>query len=107
MFEGQSEAAIREHEAGLTLIRDTFRDVPKAIDIDEGYPDQLWVKDSRFLEYQRAGRDDQPGEKPVNGDRIRERSTEQRTDLRQTARERQDGCRKRRSLRGEELQLTG
>jgi len=48
VFEGQKEAAIREHEAGLTLIRDTFRDVPKAIDIDEGYPDQLWVRDSRF-----------------------------------------------------------
>jgi hypothetical protein len=47
-FDGQREAAIREHEAGLTLIRDTFRNVPKAIDIDEGYPDQLWVKDSRF-----------------------------------------------------------
>jgi len=47
-FEGQREAAIREHEAGLTLIRDTFQNVPKAIDIDEGYPDQLWVKDSRF-----------------------------------------------------------
>ena len=47
-FEGQREAAIREHEAGLTLIHDTFRDVPKAIDIDEGYPDQLWVKDSLF-----------------------------------------------------------
>jgi len=48
VFEGQQEAAIREHEAGLTLIRDTFRNIPKAIDIDEGYPDQLWVKDSRF-----------------------------------------------------------
>ena len=48
VFEGQGEAAIREHEAGLTLIRDTFRDVPKGIDIDDGYPDQLWVKDSRF-----------------------------------------------------------
>jgi len=48
VFEGQRAAAIREHEAGLTLIRDTFRNVPKAIDIDEGYPDQLWVKDSRF-----------------------------------------------------------
>jgi sugar lactone lactonase YvrE len=47
-FEGQREAAIREHEAGLTLIRDAFRDVPKAIDIDPGYPDQLWVKDCRF-----------------------------------------------------------
>jgi len=48
VFEGQTEAAIREHEAGLTLIRDLFRDVPKGIDIDDGYPDQLWVKDSRF-----------------------------------------------------------
>jgi sugar lactone lactonase YvrE len=47
-FDGQRESAIREHEAGLTLIRDTFRDVPKAIDIDPGYPDQLWVKDCRF-----------------------------------------------------------
>ena len=48
MFEGQRDAAIREHEAGLTLIRDTFRDVPAAIDIDPHYSDQLWVKDCRF-----------------------------------------------------------
>lgn len=48
VFEGQREAAIREHMAGLTLIRDTFRDVPVAIDIDPAYSDQLWVKDSRF-----------------------------------------------------------
>lgn len=47
-FDGQRESAIREHEAGLTLIRDVFRDIPKAIDIDDGYPDQLWVKDCRF-----------------------------------------------------------
>lgn len=47
-FEGQREAAIREHEAGLTLVRDEFRNVPTAIDIDRGYPDQLWVKESRF-----------------------------------------------------------
>jgi len=47
-FGGQRESAIREHEAGLTLIRDSFRDVPHAIDIDAGYPDQLWVKDCRF-----------------------------------------------------------
>jgi Pectate lyase superfamily protein/SMP-30/Gluconolactonase/LRE-like region len=44
-FEDQREAAIREHEVGLTLIRDTFRRVPTAIDIDAGYTDQLWVKD--------------------------------------------------------------
>jgi len=48
VFQGQSEAAIREHEAGLTLIRDAFRDVPTAIDIDPHYSDQLWVKDCRF-----------------------------------------------------------
>jgi len=47
-FEGQRESAIREHEVGLTLIRDNFRNVPTAIDLDPGYPDQLWVKDSRF-----------------------------------------------------------
>ncbi|HVW72928.1 MAG TPA: glycosyl hydrolase family 28-related protein [Rhizomicrobium sp.] len=47
-FDGQREAAIREHEAGLTLIRDSFKDTQTAIDIDEGYYDQLWVKDCRF-----------------------------------------------------------
>jgi hypothetical protein len=47
-FEGQRDAAIREHEAGLTLLRDTFRSVPIAIDIDPGYSDELWVKDCRF-----------------------------------------------------------
>jgi len=47
-FDGQRESAIREHEAGLTLVRDTFRDMPNAIDIDEGYPDQMWAKDCRF-----------------------------------------------------------
>jgi sugar lactone lactonase YvrE len=55
VFEGQREAAVREHEAGLTLIRDTFRNVPTAIDIDPGYYDQLWVKDSRFENIPGAG----------------------------------------------------
>lgn len=53
-FEGQRDAAIREHEAGLTLIRDTFRDVPVAIDIDPQYYDQLWAKDCRFENVTRA-----------------------------------------------------
>jgi hypothetical protein len=47
-FEGQREAAIREHEVGSTLIRDTIRHVPTAIAIDEGYSDELWVKNCRF-----------------------------------------------------------
>ncbi len=47
-FEGQRVAAIREHEAGLTLIRPTFRNVPTAIDIDARYSDELWVRDGRM-----------------------------------------------------------
>ncbi len=53
-FDGQREAAIREHEAGLTLIRDSFSNTPTAIDIDEGYTDQLWVQDCRFEDIARA-----------------------------------------------------
>ncbi|HVY91186.1 MAG TPA: glycosyl hydrolase family 28-related protein, partial [Bryobacteraceae bacterium] len=47
-FEGQREAAIQEHEAGLTLVRDSFRNVPTAIAIDPEDYDQLWAKDCRF-----------------------------------------------------------
>ncbi|HEX3985051.1 MAG TPA: glycosyl hydrolase family 28-related protein [Acidobacteriaceae bacterium] len=47
-FEGQRVAAIREHEAGLTLVHDAFRNVPRAIDIEAGYPDELWVENARF-----------------------------------------------------------
>ncbi|HUZ93807.1 MAG TPA: glycosyl hydrolase family 28-related protein [Edaphobacter sp.] len=54
VFEGQRESAIREHEAGLTLIRDTFRNTPTAIDIDPHYSDELWVKDCRFENVSRA-----------------------------------------------------
>ncbi len=53
-FDGQREAAIREHEAQLTLVHDTIRDVPTAIDIDEGYPDELWVKDCEFRDVRGA-----------------------------------------------------
>ena len=45
-FEGQSQAAIKEHEAGLTLIRPTFQRVPTAI--DPMYADELWMKDGRL-----------------------------------------------------------
>jgi sugar lactone lactonase YvrE len=47
-FEGQREAAILEREAGLTLIRPQFKNVPTAIAIEPGYPDELWVKDARM-----------------------------------------------------------
>jgi hypothetical protein len=47
-FEGQRDAAIREHETGLTLVNTLFRDVPVGIEIDQGYSDSLWGKDVRF-----------------------------------------------------------
>lgn len=47
-FSGQRDAAIREHEAGLTLIRPQFKNVPTAISIDADYSDELWIKDGRF-----------------------------------------------------------
>jgi hypothetical protein len=47
-FEGQRRAAIREQAAGLTLIRPQFRNVPTAIEIEAGRPDDLFVKDARF-----------------------------------------------------------
>ena len=47
-FDGQRGAAIEEHEAGLTLIHDTFRNVPQAISIDPEYSEELWVARSRF-----------------------------------------------------------
>ncbi len=54
VFDGQREAAIREHEVGLTLIRDTFRNVPVAIDIDPHYSDEMWAKDCRFEQLSKA-----------------------------------------------------
>lgn len=47
-FEGQRDAAIREHELGLTLVNVAMRDVPVGIEIDRGYSDSLWGKDVRF-----------------------------------------------------------
>ncbi len=49
-FEGQREAAIREAQAGLTLIRPWFKKVPTAVSIDDGYPDELWIRDGRMEE---------------------------------------------------------
>jgi hypothetical protein len=54
-FEGQRDAAIREHEAGLTLVNTVFRNVPVGIDIDKGYGDWLWGKDVRFENVSKAG----------------------------------------------------
>jgi sugar lactone lactonase YvrE len=53
-FDGQRDAAIREHEAGLTLVNVTMRNVPVGIEIDKGYSDQLWGKDVRFEQVRQA-----------------------------------------------------
>jgi len=53
-FEGQREAAIREHEAGLTMVNVAISDTPVGIDIDKGYGDWLFGKDVRFENVSRA-----------------------------------------------------
>jgi hypothetical protein len=53
-FDGQVEAAIREHEAGLTLVNTDIRNTPVGIDIDRGYGDWLWGKDVRFENVSKA-----------------------------------------------------
>ncbi len=54
-FEGQRSAAIREHEAQLTLVNVVMRNVPVGIDIDPGYGDWFWGKDVRFEHVRQAG----------------------------------------------------
>jgi hypothetical protein len=54
-FEGQRDAAIREHEVGLTLVNVAIRNTPVGIEIDRGYSDSLWGKDVRFENVSRAG----------------------------------------------------
>jgi hypothetical protein len=53
-FDGQREAAIREHEAGLTLVNTDIRDTPVGIDIDRGYGDWLFGKNVRFENVSKA-----------------------------------------------------
>lgn len=48
VFEDQRRAAVREHEAGLTLVHDRFRNLPHAIVIDPDYAEELWVENVRF-----------------------------------------------------------
>jgi hypothetical protein len=54
VFDGQRSAAIREHEAGLTLVNVVMRNVPVGIEVDRGYGDWLWGKDVRFEKVSRA-----------------------------------------------------
>jgi hypothetical protein len=53
-FDGQRDAAIREHEAGLTLANTEIRNTPVGIEIDRGYGDWLWGHDVRFENVSKA-----------------------------------------------------
>lgn len=53
-FEGQRDAAIREHEADLTLANVSIKKVPVGIEIDRGYSDSLWGRDVRFESVSKA-----------------------------------------------------
>lgn len=53
-FDGQRDAAIREHEARLTMINVAMRNTPVGVQIDEGYGDSLWAKGLRLENVSRA-----------------------------------------------------
>jgi hypothetical protein len=54
-FDGQRDAAIREHEVDLTLVNVAMREhVPVGIEIDRGYSDSLWGKNVRFENVSKA-----------------------------------------------------
>ena len=54
-FNGQRDAAIREHEVGLTMVNVSIRDTPVGVQIDEGYGDSFWAKNLRLENVSRAG----------------------------------------------------
>ncbi|MCL5282211.1 MAG: SMP-30/gluconolactonase/LRE family protein [Planctomycetes bacterium] len=47
-FEGQSVAAISDQQAGLTLVRPRFKNVPTAVSIVPANPEELWLSDGRL-----------------------------------------------------------
>ena len=53
-FEGQRVAAIRTQEAGFTLIRNRFANVPVAIEIPEGQVEQLYGRDLEMQNISKA-----------------------------------------------------
>ena len=54
-FDGQRDAAIREHDASFTLVNTLIRNTPVGIDIERGHSDRLWGSDVRFENVSEAG----------------------------------------------------
>ncbi|CAN5347725.1 hypothetical protein BH10PSE4_BH10PSE4_19880 [soil metagenome] len=53
-FDGQRDAAIREHEVDLTLVNVAIKNTPVGVEIDKGYSDSLWGKNVRFENVSKA-----------------------------------------------------
>jgi sugar lactone lactonase YvrE len=53
-FDGQRQAAIKEHEAGLALVNDSFTNLPTAVEIEPNHIDELWIKNSHFENISKA-----------------------------------------------------
>jgi sugar lactone lactonase YvrE len=53
-FEKQTKAAIKTEEAGLTLIRNHFKQVPTAVEINKNRSEELWISDSRLENVSKA-----------------------------------------------------
>ncbi len=47
-FEDQTVAAISDQQAGLTVVRPQFRNIPTAVSLVPGHPDELWISDARL-----------------------------------------------------------
>lgn len=54
-FEGQRKAAIQTNEGGLTIVRMQVRNVPIAVEIQEGAPDRLFMEDCLLENISKAG----------------------------------------------------
>lgn len=47
-FEGQKKSAIHSRELGLTMLRTSFKNVPKVIDTEEQFMDKIYLEDCSF-----------------------------------------------------------
>jgi hypothetical protein len=55
LFDGQRKTAVETNKTGLTVIRDQFRNSPRALAVTEHANEKLFVKDSRFEGIPEAG----------------------------------------------------
>ena len=87
-FDGQSEAAIKEHEAGLALVHDTFRNLPTAFDIEPNYIEELWIEELALREHHRPRHRHQRRKLQPHRDQYPRRFLRTCADLRKAARKR-------------------